>query len=65
MPTLLQYIQTFILAGSTVTGISYLGNTVNPLDQFTNASKKQEPPKIQPQETKTKKGLSLVHNIDL
>ena len=31
MPTLLQYIQTFILAGSTVTGISYLGNTVNPL----------------------------------
>ena len=31
MTTNFQYLQTFILAGSTVSGISYLGNTMNPL----------------------------------
>ena len=31
MPSLATYIQTFIVAGSTVTGISYLGNSINPL----------------------------------
>ena len=31
MPTLIQYLQTFILSGLTVTGIQYLGNSANPL----------------------------------
>lgn len=31
MPSFVTYLQTFILAGTTVTGISYLGNAVNPL----------------------------------
>lgn len=30
MPTVLEYIQTFIIAGTTVTGISLLGNEFNP-----------------------------------
>ncbi len=31
MPTTMEYLQTFILSGSTVAGISYIGNTINPL----------------------------------
>ncbi len=31
MPTGIEYLKTFLIAGTTVTGISYLGNSVNPL----------------------------------
>ncbi len=31
MPSLGEYIQTFVLSGLTVSGISYIGNAINPL----------------------------------
>ena len=31
MPSKIEYIITFLISGTTVTGISYLGNSVNPL----------------------------------